>query len=43
MTNILNVVIQLQLEFCKSIQHLFKYPTNKNQYNFFQHHTKSIS
>ena len=24
-TNILNVVTQLQLEFCKSIQHLFKY------------------
>ena len=42
-TNILNVVTQLQLEFCKSIQHLFKYPTNKNHHNFLHNHTKSIS
>ena len=42
-TNILIVVTQLHLEFCKSIQHLFKYPTNKNHYNFLQNHTKSIS
>ena len=42
-TNILNVVTQLQLEFCKRIQHLFKYPTNKNHHNFLQNHTKSIS
>jgi len=42
-TNILNVVTQLQLEFCKCIQHLFKYPANKNHHNFLQNHTKSIS
>jgi len=28
-TIILNVVIQLQLEICRSIQSLCKYPTNK--------------
>jgi len=43
MTNILNVVTQLQLEFGKSIQNLFKYATNKNHNNFLQNHTKSIS
>ena len=43
MTNILNVVAHLQLEICKSIQHLFKYPTNKNHHNFLQNHTKAIS
>jgi len=42
-TNLHNVVIQLQLEICKSIQHLFKYPTNKNHHNFLQNHTKSSS
>jgi len=42
-TNILNVVIQLQLEFCTSIQHLINYPTNKNHHNFLQNHTKFIS
>ena len=43
-TDVVNVVTQLQLQFCKSIQHLFKYPTNKKFYhNFLQNHTKSIS
>ena len=41
-TNILKVVIQLQLEFCKSMQYLLKYPT-KNHHNFLQNHAKSIS
>ena len=26
----------MQLEFCKSMQHLFKSPTNKNYHNFLQ-------
>jgi len=42
-TYVLNVVTQLQLEFCKSIQHLFNYPTNKNHHIFLQNHNKSIS
>jgi len=42
-TNILNVVTQLQLQFYKSLQHLIKYPTNKNHRNFLEIHTKSIS
>jgi len=43
MTDILNVVTQLQLKFCKSIQRLYIYLTNKNHHNFLQNHTKSIS
>jgi len=43
MTNILNLVAQLQLEFCKSIQHLFEYPTKKDHHDFLQNHIKSIS
>jgi len=42
-THILNAVTQLQLEFCKSIQRLFKYSTNKNHHNFLQKNTISIS
>jgi len=42
-TNVMKVVTQLQLEFCKSIQHLFKYPTNQNHHNFLQNHAKSTS
>jgi len=41
-SNILNVITQLQLKFCKSSQHLFKHPTNKNHHNFLQNHTNSI-
>jgi len=41
-TNILNVVAQLQLEFCKCIPHLFKYPT-KNHHDSLQNHIKFIS
>jgi len=42
MTNTLNAVAHLQLEFYKSGQDLFKHPTNKNNHNYLQNHIKSI-
>jgi len=39
----LNAVVHLQLEVCKSSQDLFKHPANKNHHNYLQNHIKSIS
>jgi len=42
-TNILNAVTHLQLEFCWSSQDLFKHATIKNHHNYLQNRIKSIS
>ena len=36
LTNMHNVAAQSQLEPCKSSQHLFKYPTNKNHHYYLE-------
>jgi len=41
--NVINAVAQLQLESCKSCQHLIQYLRNRRHHNYPQNHIKFIS
>jgi len=43
LTNVINAVAQLQLESCKSCQHLVQYLRNSSHHNYPQNHIKFIS